>query len=286
LPPDASLRLWYQKAVRLAFASLVALALVVPASACSSQTGDPPFNGGVPPVGGKDMQFKDISDPGLPAHGSYINQSQPVSGAVVTAVDTFDETADGKGTGTLYMQDIGSADPYSGMSFFATTFNPGNLRVSVGDVLDLTGTYQEATNRGPTAMFPTGSVQSQMAFAIATFRYETKAPEPLDLKAEDLADFKTARRWIGMLVRLKNVPVPRTVYTAASGRVSVDLGSLPQAGNGCDAPFPKPPQLVNDLVDLTPLNLGPNKTIKSVVGVVGFFCSIHLAPRSLADVQL
>lgn len=273
--------------VRFAPTSLLALSLL---AACSSSCavrdgGDPHSDLGVPAVGGKDLRIRDVGDPTKPEHPSYISGSPAVSGVVVTAVDTYDETADGKGTGTLYVQDIGPGQPYGGISLFATTFNPGNLRVSVGDVLDLKGTYQEATDRGPTAMFPKGSLQAQIAFGIASFRYETAPPQPLDITLADLNDFTKGRQWIGLLVRVKDVPFPRDVYTAASGRSSVDMGTLPQAATGCDAPFPKAPQLVNDLMDLTPLNLHAGSSLKSVVGVVGFFCAIHLAPRSLADIQ-
>lgn len=261
--------------------AILLLALV----ACGSQSGDPPVSKGVPAVGGKDLRIRDIGDPSLPEHAGYIQQTQPVSGAVVTAVDTYDETHDGKGMGTLYIQDIGPAEPYSGMSLFATTFSPGNLRVSVGDVLDLRGQYQEAGDRGPTAMFPPGSVQAQIAFGTASFRYETKAPEPVDIDLADLNDFTKGRRWIGMLVRVKDVTVARDTYTASSGRASIDLTPLPLA-SGCNAPFPKSVQLVNDLVDLEPLGLKEGSKVKSIVGVVGFFCSIHLAPRSQADIQL
>jgi hypothetical protein len=270
--------------VRFAPASLLVLSLL--AASCSARDGgDPHSDQGVPAVGGKDLRIRDVSDPTRPEHPTYVSGTPAVSGVIVTAVDTYDETRDGKGTGTLYVQDIGPGQPYSGISLFATTFNPGNLRVSVGDVLDLKGTYQEATNRGPTAMFPPGSVQAQIAFAVASFRYETAQPVPVDIPLADLNDFAKARQWIGLLVRVKDVPFPRETYTATSGRSSVDMGTLPQAGAGCDSAFPKAPQLVNDLMDLTPLNLQPGSTLKSVVGVVGFFCAVHLAPRSLADIQ-
>ncbi len=272
--------------VRFAPTSLLALSLLAACSSCSTRDGgDPHSDLGVPAPGGKDLRVRDVGDPSKAEHASYISGTPAVSGVIVSAVDTYDETKDGKGTGTLYVQDIGVGQPYGGISLFATTFNPGNLRVSVGDVLDLKGTYQEATDRGPTAMFPKGAVQAQIAFAIGTFRYETAPPQPVDITLADLNDFEKGRQWIGLLVRVKNVPIPRDVYTAASGRSSVDLGTLPQAGPGCDSPFPKAPQLVNDLMDLTPLNLQAGSSLKTVVGVVGFFCAIHLAPRSLADIQ-
>ena len=275
-------------AISRQFALLAAAALAVLFSAgCSGQTGDPPVSKGIPAPGGKDLRLRDVGNPLLPRHAEFLTSSPSISGVIVTAVDTYDETENGKGTGTLYVQDIGAAEPYSGMSLFATTFNPGNLRVSVGDVLDLHGEYQEARDRGPNAIFPKDSVQAQIAFATASFRYETRAPQPLDLKLADLMDFANGRRWIGMLVRLTDVTAAGEMYTAASGRASIDIApSGSGAVTGCNAPFPKAPQIVNDLMDLKPLNLKTGSKLKSVVGVVGFFCTIHLAPRSLADVKL
>jgi hypothetical protein len=39
-------------------------------------------------------------------------------------------------------------------------------------------------------------------------------------------------------------------------------------------------------MDLTPLQLTKGTTLKSVVGVVTFFCNLHIAPRTAADIQL
>lgn len=282
--------LCYLEAVRLASPSLFALALLCSA-ACSSQAGDPPTNGGVPPAGGKDKRIRDITDPGVPGHAELVSTTQSVSGAVVVAVDSFDETHDGKGVGSIFVQDIGATKdtPYAGINLFAPSFNPGNLRVSPGDVLDMRGQYQENTQipSNPPIVFAPGAVLSQLAQPLSTFRYETRIPDPIDIDLADLTDFTKGRRWLGMLVRVTGVTAARDTYTAASGRASVDL--QPQAAGAlttCDAPFPKPAQMVNDLMNLEPFGLKAGSKIKSITGVVGFFCSIKIAPRSPADIQL
>ena len=284
MPPDASPRLWYQKAVRLAFASLVALALV---SACSSQTGDPPFDGGTPAVGGKDMRIRELTDPSLPGHAAFANTTQAVSGAVVIAVDTFDETKDGKNAGSVLLQDLDASKerPFGGIGLFAPSFNPGNLKVSPGDVLDLRGQYQENNSipSKPPIVFAPNAFLVQLSFPIATFRYETAVPEPVKIDLADLSDYSKSRRWLGMLVRVTGVVAAGAPY--GTGRQSIDIGARSVKAD-CNAPFPKVPQIVNDLMDLGSLGVKNGTKISSIVGVVGFFCSMKIAPRSPADIKL
>jgi hypothetical protein len=256
--------------------------------ACGTSGGDPHSNAGVPPVGGKDKRIKDVSDPSADNHKDFLAAATPISGAIVLAVDKFDETADGKSKGTIYVQDLGSKDPYSGITLFAPSFNPGNLSVAAGDVLDLNGQYTESKNIGTTVTFAPGVVLPQISKPVATFRYETQVPDPVDIDVNDLADFGKGRRWLGMLVRVKNVTLQQDAasVTTASGTNSGRVSAALTAGTGgkCDAPFPKPPTLINALFDLEALGLKQGTHIASIVGVVGFFCNIQLAPRSPADI--
>jgi hypothetical protein len=267
--------------------SLLFIGLVSCSSGGDGGGGDPHSNNGVPPVGGKDKRIKDVADPGVEGHADLVATTQAVSGAIVIAVDAFDETQNGKSIGTIYVQDLGSKDPYSGITLFAPTFNPGNLAVSPGDVLDMRGKYTEATTIGTTVTFAPGSVLPQISQPVATFRYETQVPEPIDIDAADLADFAKGRRWMGMLVRVKNLALQADAKADSNGRVAVNLSApVPGAPNKCDAPFPKPASLTNDLFDVAAMSLTKGTTLKSVTGVVGFFCNLKLAPRSKADIVL
>jgi hypothetical protein len=271
------------------------------ALSCGSAAGDPHANDGTPAVGGKDKRIRDVVDPAKDGHADLVKTQQAVSGAIVIAVDKYDETHNGKGTGAVYVQDIGASKetPYAGINLFAPSFNHGNLRVSTGDVLDLRGEYQENTQipSSPPVVFPPGSVLVQLSQPTATFRYETRVPEPVDIDdIADLASFEKGRKWIGMLVRVKNFKLQGDPFTDTNGRVSVDL--LPRsagAGSKCNDPFgtvdakgayPKPPSLVNDLVALEDMGLKASTPIQSITGVVSFFCNIKLAPRSAADIKL
>jgi hypothetical protein len=232
------------------------------------------------------MRIKDVSDPTLPQHASYVDNSVAVSGATVLAVDTYDETSNGKSVGTIYVQDLGSTDPYSGTSLYSPTFIPGNLRVGPGDVLDLRGLYQENQNIG-TAKFAPGALLPQLAKPTATFRLELeKAPEPVDIDINDLADYAKGRRWLNMLVRVKNVKLYGAVSLSnlSNGRLSVELTPKVPGASACDSPFPKPPTLTNELFEAGLLEIPSGTTLTSVTGIVTFFCNLHLSPRSKDDI--
>lgn len=266
---------------------LLCVGLCASVPACGSESGDPHSgNGSAPPVGGKDKRIRDVADPKAPGHADFVqpNNPQAISGAIVIAVDEFDETQNGKGIGTIYVQDLGSQEPFSGISLFAPSFNPGNLAVAAGDVLDMRGQYTETPSIS-TAVFAPGTVLAQISRPTATFRYETQVPEPRVIDLADLADYEKGRRWNGMLVRVNNVKLQADAVADGNGRVAVNLNTVPNAGTKCNSPFPKPASLVNDLFDVAALGLKSGTTLTSVVGVVGFFCNFKLAPRSKADIK-
>jgi hypothetical protein len=219
-----------------------------------------------------------------------------VSGAIVTAVDTYDETSDGKSKGTIYVQDLGAKDAYGGTSLYAPSFVPGNLRVSANDVIDLRGQFAEAQNIG-TAVFAPGAVLPQMSKPTGTFRFEVgSGPDPVDIDVNDLTDYNKGRKWMNMVVRIKTVTFQSDIAGAAtSGRLAVNITtSLPPAvgSSKCQDPFPKAPSLTNELFDLGALTIphvdaGSNSptVLKSVTGIVTYFCNLHIAPRTPNDIE-
>ena len=98
---------------RLPFLAVASLALAFGAS-CGSQEGDPPSPSAVPPPAGKDRRIAEIRDPESPYKAAH-EASVAVSGAVVVAVDRFDETGNGRSAGTIYVADLGSQAPFSGI---------------------------------------------------------------------------------------------------------------------------------------------------------------------------
>ena len=216
------------------------------------------------------MRLRDVQQPAA----KLANSNVKITTVVVTAVDNFDETHDGKSRGTIYMQDADKGGPLAGISLFSPSFQPTSLRLAPGDVVDLDGQYAEATKIGTTVDF-TPAFLPQMVKPVATFRFEVGEPKPTVINLADLNSFDSGRKWIGQLVTVQNV----TVLTAPAGdakntgRVTANLAADPKAGA----------QLSNENYDL-PVNAFPaNTTFKSITGVVTFFFNLKIAPRSQAD---
>ena len=275
------------------------VALLSCAAACGSRDGDEPVARKVPPPTGNGALIRDISNPTGPKKvpsGSTV----AVTGAVVIAIDTFDETRNGRSAGTIYVADLGSDQPYSGISLYNPSFVPGNLRVGPGDTLDLRGVFQE-NNEVPVKFAPDAFL-IQLATPVASLRFDAQVPQPVVINIDDLADYSKGRQWQNMLVKVENVKLQRDARRATSGRTSVGLlpdPPPPDASAGrvclsgtpppcCEDPFPKAPTLVNELSDLGPLEprLKKDVVVKSITGIVTFFCNLHIAPRSPSDIEL
>lgn len=230
------------------------------------------FRPAVPSVLG-DGRIKDVTDPnaqGRPAPGSTVT----VEGVVVTAIDTYDETNNGKSRGTIYVQDFGSHEPYSGVGLFSASFVPAGFRVAVGDVVDLTGQYQENAAIG-TAVFTPPQVLPQIAKPVMTLRLDhsdaTKI-QPTLVKVTDLGIYDKGRAWIGALVTVEGVTLGGC--KESSGRVTSYL-SADTSKSG--------PQVDNELYAYACADHPDGTKYKSVTGIVTYFFNLKIAPRSAAD---
>ena len=257
------------------YGAVLILAIV---TACSAK-GDPPQDVTPSPLG-NGMRLRDVQDPtqnacgGKPCAGQNVN----VTSVVVTAVDNFDETKNGKSRGTIFVQDADIAGPYAGVSMYAPTFVPANLRLAPGDVVNLSGQYVEQTTIGTTVNFSPAFLP-QMNKPQVTQSFETQLPAPLVVSVSDLDTFATGRKWIGMLVTIQDVTIPAAMTVDSSGRVSA---ALTTTANGV--------KINNELWDLqvwngsnTANSFPPGTHFKSITGIVDFFFNIFIAPRSMAD---
>ncbi len=257
--------------------SLGLLALVVLAS-CGATSGDDHVDAGAPSPIGTGARIREIGDPSRSDHPKNL-ANVSVTGAAVVWVDTFDETGNGKSRGTVYVQDVGSQEAFSGISLYSPTFIPGDLRVAPGDVLDLAGQYQENDHIG-TAIFPAGQVLPQISKPISTFRYEFQPPDPKEVDVNELDDYAKGRKWLGMLVTVKNVTLTDDLddeglkkQSAPTGRVTAHLTS--NRGGA---------KMTNELYALPGGTLKAGSRISSLTGIVTYFYELHIAPRSAADV--
>lgn len=274
--------------------ALAVIALLPLSVACSQLAGDPPAPYDASPLGAG-LRLAQVQDPKSPDYHPGDNSN--MSSLVVTWLDNFDETMDGKSKGTLYVQDVGSQAPYAGVGIFEQSLVPASLTVLPGDVLDFQGPYQESINIG-TAIFNTGTFLPQLYKPVGTFRYEFTPPDPKVLTVDDLhengakvdADFPLSRRWLGMLVQLNDVVVAAGTSTAGGGGARVQY-LLEEADGGV---APNGPAITNEHFDLkatggcpagstTCTSFPAGTHFKSVTGIVTWFYSFHVAPRSPAD---
>lgn len=255
----------------------LALMTLVLASACADDretgVGDPPAKS-KPNALGAGLRLRDVVNPASKNHPKN-DETVYVTGVSVVTVDNFDETGDGKSRGTIYIQDANSKEPYSGIGLYAPSFVPADLKVAPGDVMDFLGPYQQNSNIGA-AIFAEGQFLVQLARPIGTYRFDGPPPVPTEIDVNDLVDYKTGSKWVGMLVTAKNVQMQAEPYSKG-GRTTVCIGG------SCESIKSNPPQISNELFDLKPEMVPYGKTFASVTGVVTFFFSLKIAPRSAAD---
>ena len=248
-------------------------------AACSSLSGDAPASYTPDPLG-SGLRLAQVQNPKSPDY--HVNDSASVTSAACTWLDTFDETHDGKSIGTLYLQDVGSTEPYAGIGVYEPNYVPASLTVLPGDVLDVVGPYQESPNVG-TAKFDPGTFLPQLYKPVATFRYEFIPPPPVVITAQDLygtdANFAAGRKWLGMLVTINDVVIASG--TASGGRVTYLMGDA--GADGGASITPTSVAISNELYNLGSTDFKPMTHFKSVTGIVTWFYSFHVAPRSAAD---
>jgi hypothetical protein len=240
-------------------------------AACSLEP-DAPATYRASPLG-NGRRLAEVQDPRGPAYAP--NTTVNLTSLAVVWTDTFDETKDGKSLGTVFVQDVASTAPYSAISVFQPSYVPSDLRLLPGDVLDFTGPYQEVTAIG-SAHFPAGQTLPQLAKPVGTFRYEYQAPPAKPIALADLNDYATGRQWEGMLVTVQDVYV--VAGSTNGGRVTYTLVPNPDAGSNVDTVA-----ISNEEYDLTATDFAPGTHFQSVTGIVTWFFSFHIAPRSPSD---
>ncbi|MEJ7730190.1 MAG: hypothetical protein WKG00_13345 [Polyangiaceae bacterium] len=273
------------------FVVLLALAPALVLSACGSNgsggTGDSPSEPSTSKLGDGarlhevvgEATWLDANDPDSASCDSPQDRHVNVTGVTVIAIDRFDETGQGQ-LGNFYVQDTAvDAVPFSGITVFAPSFSPPDLRLGEGDVADALGTLMEFL--GPSSgRFGECKTLPEIGGTLS-FRLENGIREPHPITVEDLKSYESARKWLGMLVRLEDVRIAADASNS-SGRYTAPL----DVGSG--VPASDVPRISNELFDLE--NEGPPLTqgmeFASVSGVVTYFYGFKLAPRSAADFEL
>jgi hypothetical protein len=271
--------------VFLAFAP--ALALSACGSTGSGGTGDSPSEPSTSKLGDGarlhevvgEATWLDPNDADSASCDSPKDRHVHVTGVTVVGIDRFDETGQGQ-LGNFYVQDTAvDPVPFSGITVFAPSFSPPDLRLAEGDVADALGTLMEFL--GPSSgRFGECKTLPEIGGTLS-FRLENGIREPHTITIDDLKSYETARQWLGMLVRVEDVRIAADAANS-SGRYTAPL----DVGSG--VPASDVPRISNELFDLE--NEGPpltqGMTFPSVSGIVTYFYGFKLAPRSAADFEL
>ena len=269
------------------------IALTAASGACtneaSTEPGDPPADAGTPSALGNGIRIAQMNAP----DSGYVNgqMNVAVTGATYLITDNFAETGQPSSVGSVYVQDFHSNAPdagptpkYSGMLLYKTTFEPASLMLSAGDVIDFTGEYQQYTSPS----FPAGQFQPEMFQPAVTFRFDYGPPNPTQINITDLTSYATGYPWMSMLVTVKGT-WGGCGATGGAGRGVVYLTS----NTGMSAV-----SIDNELFDLDytgpefgQYNQGSCTSqgkiyFASVTGIVTYFVSFHISPRSRADIVL
>jgi hypothetical protein len=211
-----------------------------------------------------------------------------VSGVTIVGIDRFDETGDGA-RGNFYVQDTvppkreecGDEAPgcYSGITVFDPSFSPPDLRLAQGDVADLSGVLMEFL--GPsTGRFKFCKTLPEIGGTMS-FRFESPgAVAPRTIAIADLKSYETARKWLGMLVRIENVRIVGDPSNSGGRyKAAIDVGGGIAVSDQ--------PRISNELYDLEGEGppLAADTQFTAVTGVLTFFFNFNIAPRSASDFE-
>lgn len=241
-------------------------------SACSAGGGDlNQLTENPKPVGNP------IAKAGAPESRLPDGQTITAQGVVVTAVDTYDETKDGKGIGDIYVQDAVQAGakgtPWSGLKLYRPTKNPPDLDLVAGHGVDLTGTYSVFKGPPGSSPFDSGMVLLEAVTPSVTLTFEGRAPAPIDLTIDDVKDPVAAQQYQSRLVRFKNITLSSD-FTGTRIEAKTKDNAFVISGKF----FP--------IHEDKTINAKNGTTFKSITGIFDFFYSYKLCPRSPADVEL
>lgn len=253
-------------------------------AACGGGNGDAPLTPIADEYGGGariaelvgDATWLDPSDKGSFRCNPPPDRRVHVTGATVIAIDRFDETGEGD-RGNFYIQDSGGEPgAYAGMTVYRPSFTPPDLRLSPGDVVDVTGVLTEFLGP-PSGRFEHCRTLPEIGGTLS-LRFENGDVEPTLVPLDDLLRYETARPYIGMLVRVEDVVIAGEP-SRNEGRFSASLDV------GAGVPAPDVPKISNELYDLDaegPL-LEAGASFEAVTGVLTYFYGFRIAPRSPAD---
>jgi hypothetical protein len=275
-----------RRSLLLALPIAVAAPFVV---ACTNEAhdepGDPAADAGPPSALGNGLRIAECNDPDSSVRPAANQTNVNVTGATFIIQDQFNENGKTGSVGAVYVQDFHSsladsgAAPFSGIELYKSTYEPASLALAPGDVIDFTGEYQEYD--GPSTFSFNGAYQPEMYEPIITFRFDYSPPIPVVIPIADLAQWSTGYKWMSMLVTVKDtIGGDYTDDGNGAGGVYLTTSESEDALTMDNELYPLP----YDSAQYGPGKIG-SVHFTSVTGVVTYFDSFHIAPRSAADIQ-
>jgi hypothetical protein len=274
--------------------SLLVLAATA-AAACGGGNGDPPTvplgttcgDGARIPDVVVEPTWLDPTDTDSERCSYPADRQVYVTGVTLVAVDRFDETGEGA-QGNLYVQDTcaqalyepvpDEPPPSFGVTVYAPSFSPPDLRLAPGDVADLLGQITEfpGPSSGPFRFCRTLPELS----GTMSFRFEGGAVSPTLVAVDQLLGYESARRYLGMLVRVEGVQIAGEPSNSG-GRYTASINM------GAGVPAEDVVKIANELYDIEAEGppLADGDTFSAVTGVITYFYGFKIVPRSPADFE-
>jgi hypothetical protein len=289
------------QALRFSARSLLTVAALV-AVGCNvtsdGSTGDPPSEPDADELG-NGARVHEVLGPAtwfnetnMTSQGCAVPNDRQVrlTGQTIVAIDRYDETNDGA-VGNIYVQDVAPEGeepiPFSGLTIFAPSFTPPDLRVFEGDVIDTFGNLTEFL--GPSSPFGACRTLPEVGGAIS-LRFDAAPAQPATIvkggadnsRFDPIKGYPNARQWIGMLVRIEGVHITEAASNDGNGRYTAPI-NIGGGITGDDIV-----KLSNELFDMETLGpeLAQDTQLAAVTGVMTYFYGFKIAPRSAADFEL
>jgi hypothetical protein len=191
-------------------------------------------------------------------------------GVVVIAVDQYDETKDGKSIGNIYVQDPVQPTDWSGLTLFNAAKNPPDLILPPGSGVDVVGPYQPFA--GPASgLFPPGIVLPEVVKGAVNLVYEGSPPQPVDITLDAFKVPTDAMKYVGRLVRMKDVTLVGDWDKRHQAPISADKTVMLAAQFYA--------------VDDPATNIKNGTKLASVTGVLNYFYTFDLCPRTPDDIK-
>jgi hypothetical protein len=173
------------------------------------------------------------------------------------------------------------------MLLYKSTYVPASLALAPGDVIDYAGEYDPYD--GPSDYSFAGNILPEMNDPIVTFRFDYGPPNPQVIPVSDLQKYSTGLQWTSMLVTIQDT-WGGNYNQMQSGLCGVYL--TPNIGQGeasvaiDNQLFPLPcSSSIFTPVPNEPLQAG-TVHFKSVTGIVQYFGSFTISPRSMDDIVI